>query len=178
MKLSDNGGDGGITVNDLLMKAAAAAMKTVPAANSSWLGDKIRVYDSVDINVVVGSGSDLYAPVIRDVGRRGLKAISDDAAAAASVVEGGGPDGRARIRRRGHLHRGQPRDVRRQELRSRHPRAPGVRTGAGGDREPNRSQRRSEGGRDLQGERDDDGDVKLRPPRGGWRCGGGVDVSV
>ena len=58
MKLSDSGGDGGITVNDLLMKAAAAAMKTVPAANSSWLGDKIRVYDSVDINVVVGR---LYA---------------------------------------------------------------------------------------------------------------------
>ena len=91
MKLSDSGGDGAITVNDLLMKAAAAAMKTVPAANSSWLGDKIRVYDSVDINVVVGSGSNLYAPGIRDVGRRGLKAISDDAAAAASVVEGGDP---------------------------------------------------------------------------------------
>jgi pyruvate dehydrogenase E2 component (dihydrolipoamide acetyltransferase) len=89
MKLDD--GEGGITVNDLLMKAAAAAMKTVPAANSSWLGDKIRVYDSVDINIVVGSGSNLYAPVIRDVGRKGLKAVSDDAAAATSVVEGGDP---------------------------------------------------------------------------------------
>jgi pyruvate dehydrogenase E2 component (dihydrolipoamide acetyltransferase) len=85
-------GGGGITVNDLLMKAAAAAMKAVPAANSSWLGDKVRVYDSVDINVVVGGGSDLHAPVIRDVGRRGLKAISDDAAAAAASVVGGGGD--------------------------------------------------------------------------------------
>jgi pyruvate dehydrogenase E2 component (dihydrolipoamide acetyltransferase) len=89
MKVAD--GKCGITVNDLLIKAAAAAMKTVPAANSSWLGDKIRVYDTVDINVVVGVGSSLYAPVIRDVGRRGLKAVSDDAASVVSVVEGGDP---------------------------------------------------------------------------------------
>lgn len=86
MKLDEN--DGGISVNDLLMKAAASAMKTVPAANASWMGDFIRVYNSVDINVVVGNGSSLYAPVIRDAGRRGLKALSDDVAAATAVVEG------------------------------------------------------------------------------------------
>lgn len=79
--------DGGITVNDLLLKAAAAAMKTVPSANASWMDSFVRVYDSVDINVVVGNGSTLYAPVIRDVGSRGLKAVSDDFAAAASAVE-------------------------------------------------------------------------------------------
>ena len=88
MKLDED--DGGITVNDLLMKAAAAAMKTVPAANASWMdGGFVRAYDSVDVNVVVGNGSGLYAPVIRDVGRRGLKSVSDDVALAASVVEGG-----------------------------------------------------------------------------------------
>lgn len=86
MKLDEN--DGGISVNDLLMKAAAAAMKTVPAANASWMDSFVRVYDSVDINIVVGNGSSLYAPVIRDVGRRGLKAVSDDVATATSVVDG------------------------------------------------------------------------------------------
>jgi pyruvate dehydrogenase E2 component (dihydrolipoamide acetyltransferase) len=89
MKLEEN--DGGISVNDLLMKAAAAAMKTVPAANASWMDSFVRVYDSVDINLVVGNGSSLYAPVIRDVGRRGLKAVSDDVATATSVVEGSDP---------------------------------------------------------------------------------------
>ena len=79
--------DGGITVNDLLLKAAAAAMKTVPSANASWMDSFVRVYDSVDINVVVGNGSTLYAPVIRDVGSRGLKAVSDDFATAAAAVE-------------------------------------------------------------------------------------------
>ena len=87
MKLDED--DSGITVNDLFMKAAAAAMKTVPAANASWMDTFVRVYDSVDINVVVGNGSSLYAPVIRDVGRKGLKAVSDDVATATSVVEGG-----------------------------------------------------------------------------------------
>jgi len=77
----------GITVNDLLLKAAAAAMKTVPAANASWMDSFVRVYDSVDINFVVGNGSTLYAPVIRDVGRKGLKCVSDDVALATSVVE-------------------------------------------------------------------------------------------
>lgn len=79
--------DEGITVNDLLLKAAAAAMKTVPSANASWMDSFVRVYDSVDINVVVGNGSSLYAPVIRDVGSRGLKAVSDDFAAATAAVE-------------------------------------------------------------------------------------------
>ena len=87
MKLGEN--VSGISINDLLMKAAAAAMKTVPAANASWMDSFVRVYDSVDINVVVGNGSSLYAPVIRDVGRRGLKAVSDDVSVATSVVEGG-----------------------------------------------------------------------------------------
>jgi len=92
MKLDDEDNSGGITVNDLLMKAAAAAMKTVPAANASWMDSFVRVYDSVDINVVVGNGSSLYAPVIRDVGRKGLKAVADDVATATSVVEGEGSD--------------------------------------------------------------------------------------
>ena len=79
--------DGEITVNDLLLKAAAAAMKTVPSANASWMDSYVRVYDSVDINVVVGNGSTLYAPVIRNVGSRGLKDVSDDFAAAEAAVE-------------------------------------------------------------------------------------------
>lgn len=83
-------GEGGITVNDLILKAAAAAMKAVPSANASWMDSFVRVYDSVDINVVVGNGASLYSPVIRDVSRRGLKAISDDFAAAAAVADGEG----------------------------------------------------------------------------------------
>ena len=41
MKLGEE--DSGITVNDLMMKAAAAAMKTVPAANASWMDGFTRI---------------------------------------------------------------------------------------------------------------------------------------
>ena len=80
----------GIAVNDLLVKAAAAAMKAVPSANASWMDTAVRVYDSVDVNVVVGSGDALYSPVVRDAGRRGVKSISDDIKMA--VAKLGPPD--------------------------------------------------------------------------------------
>ncbi|KAL7465563.1 hypothetical protein ACHAXS_005883 [Conticribra weissflogii] len=82
-----DGDASGISVNDLLLKAAAAAMKTIPAANASWMDDSfVRVYDSVDINVVVGSGSTLYSPVIKDVGKKGLMAVSREFSRLSSVA--------------------------------------------------------------------------------------------
>jgi pyruvate dehydrogenase E2 component (dihydrolipoamide acetyltransferase) len=79
--------DAGIAVNDLLVKAAAAAMKAVPSANASWMNTAVRVYDSVDVNFVIGSGDALYSPVIRDAGRRGVKSISDEINAAVAQLE-------------------------------------------------------------------------------------------
>eukprot|EP00565_Helicotheca_tamesis_P006500 CAMPEP_0185734428 /NCGR_PEP_ID=MMETSP1171-20130828/22458_1 /TAXON_ID=374046 /ORGANISM="Helicotheca tamensis, Strain CCMP826" /LENGTH=444 /DNA_ID=CAMNT_0028404419 /DNA_START=159 /DNA_END=1493 /DNA_ORIENTATION=- len=91
--------EAGISVNDLLIKAAASAMKAVPSANASWMESSVRVYDSVDVNVVVGSGDALYAPVVRNIGGRGVKAISDEVNAAVSAIEdaeeGVGPAGDA-----------------------------------------------------------------------------------
>ncbi|KAK8052318.1 Dihydrolipoyllysine-residue acetyltransferase, partial [Apiospora rasikravindrae] len=40
-----------ISVNDFLIKAIAVASKKVPAANSSWQGDFIRQFNSVDVSV-------------------------------------------------------------------------------------------------------------------------------
>lgn len=61
-----------ISLNDLLLKAVACAMKTVPEANASWMDTFVRVYDNVDINVVV-AGS--YTPLIRNVNQKGLVQI-------------------------------------------------------------------------------------------------------
>jgi pyruvate dehydrogenase E2 component (dihydrolipoamide acetyltransferase) len=81
------GEENNLGVYELMIKAAAASMKAVPSANASWMQSVVRVYDSVDINVVVGTGDSLYTPVIRDCGRRGLKSISDDLNAAVSSLE-------------------------------------------------------------------------------------------
>ena len=79
----------GLGVYELIIKAAAKSMKAVPAVNASWMDSVVRVYDSVDMNVVVGTGDKLYTPVIRDCGAKGLKAISDELNTAVSAVESG-----------------------------------------------------------------------------------------
>jgi len=76
-----------ITLNDLLIKAAAVSMKSCPSANASWLGHAVRVYDSVDVNLVMGNGDSLYAPVIRNVGGKGLVSISDEIASALVQIQ-------------------------------------------------------------------------------------------
>jgi len=65
-----------ISVNDLLLKAAALASKKVPDANASWHGDYVRQYHKVDVNVVIGVGEGSVAPVVRDVDSKGIKTIS------------------------------------------------------------------------------------------------------
>lgn len=81
--------DGQLSVNDLLIKAAASAMKACPAANASWMGDSVRMYNSVDMNVVMGSGDTLYAPLIQGVDTRGVKSISDEVSSNLSDIEEG-----------------------------------------------------------------------------------------
>jgi len=76
-------------VYEFLIKAAAGSMKAVPTANASWMDSVVRVYDSVDINVVMGSGDTLCTPVLRDCGRKGIKSISNDLAQAVTFLEGG-----------------------------------------------------------------------------------------
>lgn len=81
--------DESLGVYELIIKAAAKSMKAVPAVNASWMDSAVRVYDSVDMNVVVGTGDKLYTPVIRDCGAKGLKAISDELNTSMSAVENG-----------------------------------------------------------------------------------------
>ena len=83
------GEESNLGVYELIIKAAAKSMKAVPSANASWMDSVVRVYDSVDVNVVVGTGDNLYTPVIRDCGAKGLKGISDELNAAVTAVEEG-----------------------------------------------------------------------------------------
>ena len=65
----------GVALGDALIKASALAMKAVPDANAAWLGDAIRKYKRCDVNVVIGAGDGLVAPVVRGCGELGLAAI-------------------------------------------------------------------------------------------------------
>ena len=81
--------DSQLSLNDLLIKASAVAMKACPAANASWMGDKVRMYKSVDINVVMGSGDSLYAPLVQGADSRGLKSISEELSSNLKCIEDG-----------------------------------------------------------------------------------------
>lgn len=70
--------DSHLGVYELLLKATAAAMKTVPSVNACWMESHVRVFDNVNLNVVVGSGDSLYTPVVKNVGEKGLKDISSE----------------------------------------------------------------------------------------------------
>ncbi len=55
--------------------------------NASWMDTFVRQYNTFDVNLMVGVGDGLVAPVVRDVGGRGLKAISSDVKALASSAQ-------------------------------------------------------------------------------------------
>jgi len=67
-----------VSVNDLVIKAAALACKRVPAANASYTPDGILIHHHADIAVAVAIDGGLITPVIRKAETKGLAAISDE----------------------------------------------------------------------------------------------------
>ena len=67
-----------LSVNDLLIKAWAAALQRVPAANAVWAQDRILRLQHSDIAVAVAVEGGLIAPVIRQAELKTLSAISNE----------------------------------------------------------------------------------------------------
>jgi pyruvate dehydrogenase complex dihydrolipoamide acetyltransferase, long form len=65
-----------VSYNDLVIKAAAVALKQHPAVNASWLGDKIRYNEHVNIGVAVAVEDGLLVPVVRFADGKSLSHIS------------------------------------------------------------------------------------------------------
>ncbi len=65
-----------VSFNDLVLKACAIALKQHPNVNSSWLGDKIRYNEHVNIGVAVAVEDGLLVPVIRFADGKTLSHIS------------------------------------------------------------------------------------------------------
>ena len=71
-----------IGLGDLFVKAAANAAVAVPDVNASWLDGVVRQYQRVDVNLVVGVGEGLRAPVLIGVEDMSLKEVSEASATA------------------------------------------------------------------------------------------------
>ena len=64
-----------ISINDIIIKATAVALKRHPNVNSSWLGDKIRRNHHVHIGVAVAIDDGLLVPVVRFADSKSLSQI-------------------------------------------------------------------------------------------------------
>jgi len=65
-----------LSVNDFVIKAWAAALRRVPAANAVWAEDRILRFAQSDIGVAVAVEGGLITPIIRRADTKTLSAIS------------------------------------------------------------------------------------------------------
>jgi pyruvate dehydrogenase E2 component (dihydrolipoamide acetyltransferase) len=67
-----------LSVNDLVIKAMALALKAVPAANVSWTDGGMLVHKHADVGVAVSIPGGLITPIIRRAEEKPLSVISNE----------------------------------------------------------------------------------------------------
>ncbi|CAN7143758.1 pyruvate dehydrogenase complex dihydrolipoamide acetyltransferase [Caulobacter sp. LjRoot300] len=65
-----------VSVNDIIIKAAAVALKRVPEANASYTPEGIALHHHADIAVAVAIDGGLITPIVRAAETKGLAQIS------------------------------------------------------------------------------------------------------
>lgn len=79
-----------VSVNDIVIKASALALRDVPEANGSWIGSKWTSGGDVDISVAVATPNGLITPIVTGADKRGLLGIN----AAVKELAGRARDGK------------------------------------------------------------------------------------
>jgi pyruvate dehydrogenase E2 component (dihydrolipoamide acetyltransferase) len=67
-----------LSLNDFVIKAWAAALQRIPAANAVWAGDRILRFRHSDIGVAVALEGGLITPIIRNAETKSLTVISTE----------------------------------------------------------------------------------------------------
>ena len=65
-----------ISVNDMIIKACAMALRDHPDVNASWTETEMIQYGNVDISVAVATDRGLVTPIVRQADLKGLARIS------------------------------------------------------------------------------------------------------
>jgi pyruvate dehydrogenase E2 component (dihydrolipoamide acetyltransferase) len=73
---ADRPADARISINDIVVKAAANVLAAMPACNVSWTEAALLQWQQVDISVAVSTGSGLITPIVRQADRKSLSVIS------------------------------------------------------------------------------------------------------
>lgn len=78
-----------LSVNDLLVKAAAITLRRIPKVNASYTDEATVLYDDVDISVAVSIPDGLITPIVRKADVKGLATISNEVKDLASRAKSG-----------------------------------------------------------------------------------------
>lgn len=65
-----------VSVNDIIIRSAALALRDVPEANAMWTNGARRSGESIDVSVAVATPTGLITPIVTGADRRGLSNIS------------------------------------------------------------------------------------------------------
>lgn len=65
-----------LSVNDLVIKATALALRDKPSCNVSWYDDAMVQYSNVDISVAVATDGGLITPILRNADQKSLSVLS------------------------------------------------------------------------------------------------------
>jgi pyruvate dehydrogenase E2 component (dihydrolipoamide acetyltransferase) len=74
----DGAGSFKLSVNDMIIKAAAIALRRVPKVNASFTEEGVAFYEDVDVAVAVAIPDGLITPIIRRADQKGLATISNE----------------------------------------------------------------------------------------------------
>ena len=78
-----------LSVNDFVMKACAVALRSYPNLNALYTTRGVELHEKVDMAMAVALDQGLITPVIRDIGSKGLAAISRESKDLASRAREG-----------------------------------------------------------------------------------------
>ncbi|TPP04242.1 pyruvate dehydrogenase complex dihydrolipoamide acetyltransferase [Rhizobium glycinendophyticum] len=67
-----------LSVNDMVIKAYALALRSTPDANVSWTEDNLVLHRSVDVGVAVSVPNGLITPIVRNADAKTLSTISGE----------------------------------------------------------------------------------------------------
>lgn len=76
-----------LSVNDLILKASAEALRRVPDVNGSWEGNQIRYFGAAHVSFAVALPDGLITPVIRDAHEKSVFQISQEAKALGKLAK-------------------------------------------------------------------------------------------
>ena len=78
-----------ITVNDLVVRATALALRANPKVSATWHGDRIVLHDHADISIAVAIPDGLITPIVTKAETKSVRQIGDEIRSLAKKAKDG-----------------------------------------------------------------------------------------